>query len=94
MGKAGEEGRGDFVAAIREIEKPEGAELVGGVTLAQRMPSRAEAARFLQKASFGPNKTSIPEVCALGYSGWMDNQFSLPATITRSAMFQNRIQAN
>src|SRR4029453_19135860 len=42
--------------------------------------SAAEAARFLMQASFGPTDADIARVQALGYSGWIDEQFALPRT--------------
>jgi uncharacterized protein (DUF1800 family) len=38
------------------------------------------AARFLTQATFGPSADDIAAVQTLGYSGWISNQFSLPAT--------------
>ncbi len=42
--------------------------------------SRAEAARFLTQATFGPTAADIDSLMQLGYSAWIDNQFGLPAT--------------
>jgi hypothetical protein len=39
-----------------------------------------EAVRFLTQASFGVNSNDIAAVQALGYAGWISNQFTLPAT--------------
>lgn len=38
------------------------------------------ASRFLIQATFGPSPGDIATVQSLGYTGWIDNQFSLPAT--------------
>jgi hypothetical protein len=38
------------------------------------------AARFLIQATFGPSLEEIGGVQQLGYEGWIDHQFSLPAT--------------
>jgi uncharacterized protein (DUF1800 family) len=38
------------------------------------------AARFLVQATFGPTANDIAAVQALGYDGWISNQFSLPPT--------------
>ncbi len=40
--------------------------------------SRAEAARFLNQATFGATETQINRVMALGYSGWIEEQFNKP----------------
>lgn len=40
--------------------------------------SRAEAARFLTQATFGPTKASIDALMAMGYSAWIDDQFAKP----------------
>jgi hypothetical protein len=38
------------------------------------------AVRFLTQATFGASSNDIAAVQALGYAGWINNQFSLPAT--------------
>jgi len=38
------------------------------------------AARFLEQSSWGPNPRSIAEVQRLGFSAWIDDQLSKPAT--------------
>ncbi len=43
-------------------------------------PTDAEAVRFLQQASFGADAASIASVKSLGYSAWVDDQFTKPAT--------------
>jgi hypothetical protein len=37
-------------------------------------------ARFLMQATFGPSSSQIKSVKMLGYAGWINNQFTLPAT--------------
>lgn len=45
--------------------------------------SRAEAARFLIQATFGPTAESIDELIALGsYEQWIDRQLALPMSTT------------
>ena len=46
-------------------------------------PTDAEAARFLAQASMGASRAEIASVKALGYPGWLDAQFALPATQSR-----------
>jgi uncharacterized protein (DUF1800 family) len=41
-------------------------------------PTAEEAARFLFQATFGPRPEEIAEVQDLGFSGWLEHQFSLP----------------
>ena len=38
------------------------------------------AVRFLTQATFGASASDIATVQSLGYAGWINNQFSLPAT--------------
>jgi uncharacterized protein (DUF1800 family) len=38
------------------------------------------AARFLSQATFGADSNDIAAVQAMGYAGWLNQQFSLPAT--------------
>jgi hypothetical protein len=44
-----------------------------------RVPA-AEAARFLEQASFGPDAASIARVQQLGLEGWLEDQFRTPIT--------------
>ena len=46
-------------------------------------PTLAEASRFLAQASMGANRAQIAQVQALGYAGWLDAQFALPASTSR-----------
>ncbi len=46
-------------------------------------PTAVEASRFLAQASLGASRAQIGSVQALGYSGWIDAQFALPASTTR-----------
>ncbi|HWD91080.1 MAG TPA: DUF1800 family protein [Verrucomicrobiae bacterium] len=48
------------------------------------------AARFLTQATFGPSQEDIATVQALGYSNWINNQFSLPATHHLPVVFANK----
>ena len=52
--------------------------------VAEKPATRAEAARFLTQATFGPADTDIDRVMAIGYAPWIDEQFALPATSHRS----------
>ncbi len=47
------------------------------------------AARFLTQATFGPSTNDIATVQALGYAGWIINQFSLPVTYTLPVVLTN-----
>jgi uncharacterized protein (DUF1800 family) len=40
----------------------------------------AAAARFLEQASFGPDRASIDQVQRLGFEAWIDRQFDEPVT--------------
>ncbi len=40
--------------------------------------SEADAARFLTQATFGPTPADVARVQALGYAGWLDEQFAMP----------------
>jgi uncharacterized protein (DUF1800 family) len=44
----------------------------------------AEAARFLTQATFGPTDADVTRLMTLGYSAWLDEQLSLPATSHRA----------
>ena len=57
----------------------------GGTPPAQveKPAARAEAARFLTQATFGPTDADIDRVMAIGYSAWIDEQFAKPASTNR-----------
>jgi len=46
-------------------------------------PTAAEASRFLAQASMGATRAQIARVQALGYAGWLDEQFALPTSGSR-----------
>ena len=46
-------------------------------------PTTAAASRFLAQASMGANRLQIERVRTLGYAGWLDEQFALPASAAR-----------
>lgn len=46
--------------------------------------TQAEAARFLTQATFGPNDATIQSVVALGYRGWIEDQFAKPRVLHRT----------
>lgn len=50
------------------------------VTPSAPPPTRAEAARLLRQATFGPTAAEIDRVVARGISGWVDDQLAAPAT--------------
>ena len=43
----------------------------------------SEAARFLTQASFGPTRNEIARLRQMGYRAWINEQLTLPATLTR-----------
>lgn len=50
--------------------------------------SRAEAQRFLTRATFGPNLSDIDKMLQLGYEGWLNQQIAIPTTLTLPFMDQ------
>ena len=50
----------------------------------EKPATRAEAARFLTQATFGPVDADISRVMAVGYAAWIDEQLALPALSHRS----------
>jgi uncharacterized protein (DUF1800 family) len=55
----------------------------GSSPAAGAAPSNAEASRFLAQSSMGASDAQISRVQALGYAGWLDEQFNLPSSGTR-----------
>ena len=68
--------------------EPAIATALGGASSADvgidRPATRNEAARFLTQATFGPNDYDIELLLKIGYSAWIERQFSLPATSHRA----------
>ena len=50
----------------------------------EKPATRADAARFLTQATFGPTDTDIDRVMAVGYAAWIDEQFALPTASHRT----------
>ncbi len=55
----------------------------------QKPTTRAEAARFLTQATFGPTEADIERVMQIGYGPWIDEQLALPA-VSHRAWFDAR----
>ena len=51
----------------------------------EKPSTRAEAARFLTQASFGPNDAEADRLMSIGYAAWLDEQFALPAVSHRAS---------
>jgi len=51
-----------------------------GAALPQQIEDDYTAARFLQRATFGPTETSIARLRELGYNAWIAEQIQMPAT--------------
>ncbi len=60
--------------------------LVGTPTNTSDLPTTAQASRFLQQSSFGPNSNEIANLSHLGYSNWINAQFSAPQRLHRTYM--------
>lgn len=56
----------------------------GGNVTVDKPATRAEAARFLNQATFGATAADIDELMRTGYTAWIDHQFTLPATSHRA----------
>lgn len=50
------------------------------------LPTSAQASRFLQQSSFGPNSNEIANLSNLGYSNWISAQFSAPQKLHKTYM--------
>jgi uncharacterized protein (DUF1800 family) len=54
----------------------------GGLLTSLPVPAnQAEAARFLQQATYGATYADISQVTALGYLGWINDQFTRPTSL-------------
>lgn len=52
--------------------------------------SREQASRFLSQASLGSSAADIERVRALGFSGWLDEQFALPRSSSYVSWLQSK----
>lgn len=50
--------------------------------------TRAEAQRFLTRATFGPKLSEIDRLLEIGYEAWIDEQIAIPTTLTLPFMDQ------
>jgi uncharacterized protein (DUF1800 family) len=53
-------------------------------------PTRAEAARFLTQATFGPTESDIDAVVAQGYEAWLDAQLAKAPSVVHQAQWDKR----
>lgn len=60
--------------------------LIGTPGNTGELPTSAQASRFLQQSSFGPNSNEIANLSNLGYSNWINAQFSAPQKLHRNYM--------
>ena len=56
-------------------------------------PTRAQAARFLTQATFGPTEADIDAVVAQGYEGWLDAQLAKAPSARHQAQWDLRNKA-
>jgi uncharacterized protein (DUF1800 family) len=89
---------GDYAALLQNFQGASGA-VSGGFPVGSTPGnstgnglSKAQAARFLTQASFGPTMEDIDQVQQLGYSGWIIQQLSLPPTL--HSAYIDRISAD
>lgn len=73
---------GDYAALVEQLQGADAAGgFPGGGSGDEGSISRAQAARFLMQASFGPTPEDIHQVQSQGYSGWINGQLSQPITL-------------
>lgn len=51
---------------------------------------RAEASRFLNQATFGPDELNVDRLMTIGYEAWIDEQFALKPSFTYRDFFTRR----
>lgn len=91
---SGRSGLLDYAAALYVLEDAAGASLENGLALPQRLPSAAEAARFLVQSSFGPTSEAIMELRSSGISRYLDRQLEMPTIRTRASLFRTGIPSS
>lgn len=73
---------GDYAALVEQLQGAGAAGgFPGGGGAGAGAVSRAQAARFLIQASFGPTLEDVQQVQALGYDSWITQQMARPATL-------------
>ena len=74
-----------ILAAAKSIGVGSAPTLAPGVLgPSDRPASKLEAFRFMSNATFGPNPAEDEALKAYGYTGWIDRQFTVPATSHRA----------
>lgn len=53
-------------------------------SVADKPSNRAEAARFLTQATFGPTTAAVDHLMSIGYTAWLNEQFAAPAFSRRA----------
>ncbi len=67
---------GDYAAFVEQLS--------GGPSGGTGVVTRAQAARFLQQATFGPTVSELDRVQQMGFAAWIDDQITnAPATLHR-----------
>ncbi len=54
--------------------------------VAAKPANRAEAARFLTQATYGPTPADVDRVMSAGYAAWLDEQFAMAATLHETSV--------
>jgi len=72
-----------LAAALPSLATAQAADTVFANGFDPVMPTEAEAARFLNRATFGATPTDIQLVRTIGFEAWIDQQFAMPPTLHR-----------
>lgn len=72
---------GDYASLLELLLGADGSGGIAGGSPGAPSISRAQAARFLMQASFGPTVEDMDHVRELGYEGWISQQTALPPTL-------------
>ena len=68
----------EFDTTGTAVEEGSGVDLASVLPSEYALPTAAEAARFLNQASFGATESEIGKVVTYGYSAWLEDQFHMP----------------
>ena len=71
-------GGGDSGSGTSTASNVPGLPGVPGAPPTDRPPTQADAARFLQQATFGATQADIDRLMSIGYTAWLNEQFAAP----------------
>ena len=78
-------GGGDSSSGTSSASNVPGLPGASGAPPTDRPQTQADAARFLQQATFGATQADIDRLMSIGYTAWLNEQFAMPVSMLSAA---------